>query len=161
MPWTGPEQSLCQRELFCKVFLRLLRIRFDTSGFLPYTLLFVRGSFAQAVARRGYLTRAVGRIFTPGTLQDGLGAKSGRNGTPVPQSRVSLSELKPRAEFCLLECVRGFLLVSGIAVSLSAWCALARYFARKARAVETCVQSRAEVVSANKEGRLCRHFRNW
>ena len=117
---TRLEQPACQPEFPQGVFLRLLRIKFDTSRILPYTLLFVRGSFAQAVTRRGYLARAVGRIFTPGTLQDGLGAKSGRNGTPVPQSRVSLSESKPRAEFCLLECVRGFLLVSGIAVSLSA-----------------------------------------
>src|SRR6202047_1263886 len=39
-----------------------------------------------------------------------MGQKSGRNGAPAPQSRVSLSESKPEAEFCLLECVRSFLL---------------------------------------------------
>src|SRR6267378_4714464 len=43
--------------------------------------------------------------------QDGMGQKSGRNGAPAPQSRVSLSELKPRDDFSLLECVRSFLLV--------------------------------------------------
>src|SRR5207237_312786 len=36
--------------------------------------------------------------------------KSGRNGAPAPQSRVSLSELIPR-RLHLLECVRSFLLV--------------------------------------------------
>src|SRR5260370_32550645 len=39
-----------------------------------------------------------------------MGRKSGRNGAPAPQSRVSLSESKPEADFCLLECVRSFLL---------------------------------------------------
>src|SRR6266446_5294396 len=39
-----------------------------------------------------------------------MGQKSGRNGAPAPQSRVSLSESKPGAYFCLLECVRSFLL---------------------------------------------------
>src|ERR1700719_1423767 len=39
-----------------------------------------------------------------------MGQKSGRNGAPAPQSRVSLSESKPEADFCLLECVRSFLL---------------------------------------------------
>src|SRR5712691_2242369 len=39
-----------------------------------------------------------------------MGRKSGRNGAPAPQSRVSLSESKPEANFCLLECVRSFLL---------------------------------------------------
>src|SRR4029077_418064 len=39
-----------------------------------------------------------------------MGQKSGRNGAPAPQSRVSLSESKPEAEFCLLESVRSFLL---------------------------------------------------
>ena len=39
-----------------------------------------------------------------------MGQKSGRNGAPAPQSRVSLSESKPEAEFCLLECVRSILL---------------------------------------------------
>src|SRR6267378_7306139 len=43
--------------------------------------------------------------------QDGMGQKSGRNGAPAPQSRVSLSELKPGVQFSLLECVRSFLLV--------------------------------------------------
>src|SRR5258708_842845 len=38
-----------------------------------------------------------------------MGQKSGRNGAPAPQSRVSLSESKPEADFCLLECVRSFL----------------------------------------------------
>ena len=101
-------QAPWRQELFCKVFLRLLRIRFDTSGFLPYTLLFVRGSFAQAVARRGYLTRVVGRIFTPGTLQDGLGARSGRiwDASPAKPSKPLQIEAKSvvlplgvRAEF--------------------------------------------------------------
>ena len=36
-----------------------------------------------------------GNIFGPGTKQDGMGLKSGRNGAPAPQSRVSLSELQP------------------------------------------------------------------
>jgi small subunit ribosomal protein S12 len=40
-----------------------------------------------------------------------MGRKSGRNGAPAPQSRVSLSELIPRDWFYLLECVRSFLLV--------------------------------------------------
>ena len=40
-----------------------------------------------------------------------MGQKSGRNGAPAPQSRVSLSELKPRDLFYFLECVRSFLLV--------------------------------------------------
>ena len=40
-----------------------------------------------------------------------MGQKSGRNGAPAPQSRVSLSELKPRELFYFLECVRSFLLV--------------------------------------------------
>src|SRR6266478_1740796 len=39
-----------------------------------------------------------------------MGRKSGRNGAPAPQSRVSLSESNPEADFCLLECVRSFLL---------------------------------------------------
>src|SRR6266446_5661724 len=39
-----------------------------------------------------------------------MGQKSGRNGAPAPQSRVSLSESNPGADFCLLECVRSFLL---------------------------------------------------
>src|SRR5215472_8478067 len=40
-----------------------------------------------------------------------MGRKSGRNGAPAPQSRVSLSELIPRELLYLLECVRSFLLV--------------------------------------------------
>src|SRR5215471_15040168 len=89
--------SFANRSALAKVFLRRARKRFDTLDFLPYTLSFVRGSFAQAVTRPGVWARVVGRIFSPGTMHDGMGAKSGRNGTPVPQSRVSLSESKPRA----------------------------------------------------------------
>src|SRR5215472_13495816 len=40
------------------------------------------------------------------------GRRAAGYGTPVPLSRVSLSIAMPRAEFCLLECVRSFLLVS-------------------------------------------------
>ena len=43
--------------------------------------------------------------------QDGMEPRSGRNGAPAPQSRVSLSELIPREQHYLLECVRSFLLV--------------------------------------------------
>jgi len=39
----GFEQARYQRPIFCKVFLSLLRMRFDTFKFLPYTLYFVRG----------------------------------------------------------------------------------------------------------------------
>jgi small subunit ribosomal protein S12 len=65
-----------------------------------------------------------------------MGSKSGRNGAPAPQSRVSVSESKPEEEFYLLECVRSFLLVvSGFAVDLSALlCALAQFVCAPARA---------------------------
>src|ERR1700683_1278591 len=65
-----------------------------------------------------------------------MGSKSGRNGAPAPQSRVSVSESKPEDEFSLLECVRSFLLVvSGFAVDLSALlCALAQFACAPARA---------------------------
>src|SRR5580700_9919054 len=42
---------------------------------------------------------------------DGMGRKSGRNGAPAPKSRVSLSDSKPRADSCLLDCVRSLLMV--------------------------------------------------
>ena len=60
------------------VFLSPCLKRFDTSTFLLYTLCFVRGLFTQAVAGHAVVSRVVGRIFTPGTLHDGLGVRSGR-----------------------------------------------------------------------------------
>src|SRR5215475_523518 len=46
-----------------KIILRLLRIRFDTLEFLPYTLWFVRGNFTQAVSASG-----VRRVQLEGSL---------------------------------------------------------------------------------------------
>jgi small subunit ribosomal protein S12 len=72
-----------------------------------------------------------------------MGSKSGRNGAPAPQSRVSVSESKPEDEFYLLECVRSFLLVvSGFAVDLSALlCTLAQFVCAPARATHFHVSS--------------------
>ena len=47
-----------------KVFLRPVRMRFDTFKILTYTLCFVRGSLTQAVTRRGYF----GRVQLEGSL---------------------------------------------------------------------------------------------
>src|SRR5580658_5686284 len=103
-----------------------------------------------------------------------MGLKSGRNGTPVPQSRVSLSELKPREEFCLLECVRSFLLVV-LRIRSRPFstdvCSRAFLFARLARATKSCARMVTEVWShrvgplcgqrsKKQRGRLCRRFRN-
>ena len=109
-----------------RFFLRPCRKRFDTSYFLLYTLLFVRVSFTQAVTRHSscvvVMSGFEGESFE--TLMQLEGSSLPEHcktdwergaagyGTPVPQSRVSLSKSKPRAEFCLLECVRSFLLVS-------------------------------------------------
>src|SRR5690348_321781 len=67
-----------------------------------------------------------------------MGQKSGRNGAPAPQSRVSLSELLPRDRLCLLECVRSFLLVVLRIRGPFSICASSRAFlsARPARARE-------------------------
>jgi small subunit ribosomal protein S12 len=59
-----------------------------------------------------------------------MGQKSGRNGAPAPQSRVSLSELKPKRFVLLLGVRTEFLAggISGFAVDLSALdCALAPF----------------------------------
>ena len=61
--------------------------------------MFVREDFALSGAALscGEPLSWKGIIFGPGTMQDGMGQKSGRNGAPAPQSRVSLSESKPEA----------------------------------------------------------------
>jgi hypothetical protein len=78
--------------------------------------LILRCLSGEFLSRRGRPPVGSGRswkeFFSPGTLHDGMGPKSGRNGTPVPQSRVSLSESKPGANVRLLEWARSFLLVS-------------------------------------------------
>src|SRR6267143_5956444 len=85
-----------------------------------------------------------------------MGRKSGRNGAPAPQSRVSLSESKPRDQFSLLELRTEFLAgcFSGFAVDLSALeCALAQICMRALR------EPRRNLRAI--EGQLCRRFRNW
>ena len=72
------EHRRCQKGAEIEVFLSLCLKRFDTSTFLLYTLCFVRGLFTQAVVGHVVVSRVVGRIFTPGTLHDGLGVRSGR-----------------------------------------------------------------------------------
>src|SRR5215471_5608692 len=90
------------------------------------------------------------------------GRRAAGYGTPVPLSRVSLSIAMPRAEFCLLECVRSFLLVSpdsqytfqrGVVRSLD-------LSARKRSVSKNCARD-CRIFDSAKEGRLCRHFRNW
>src|SRR2546429_4213230 len=92
---------------------RTCKLLFDTARPLPYTLLFVRDVINLSGAAPEVLEPLSwkGIIFGPGTSKTEWGRKSGRNGAPAPQSRVSLSELKPRELLHLLECVRSFLLV--------------------------------------------------
>src|SRR5256885_9073709 len=87
--------------------------------------MFVREDFALSGAALscGEPLSWKGIIFGPGTMQDGMGRKSGRNGAPAPQSRVSLSELIPRERLCSTLGVRTEFLAgcsSGFAVDLSA-----------------------------------------
>ena len=85
---------------------------FDRARGLPYTSLFVR----DVTNLSGAVPVCFGTVswkeyLRSRNMQDGMGRKSGRNGAPAPQSRVSLSELIPRDQLYLLECVRSFLLV--------------------------------------------------
>ena len=90
--------------------------RFDTPTLLLYTSCFVRASFSLVVAGRRRLHPRGSEQLEGSSLPEQSKTEWKRRaagyGTPVPQSRVSLSESKPRAGFCLLECVRSFLLVS-------------------------------------------------
>ena len=96
-----------------------------------------------------------------------MGQKSGRNGAPAPQSRVSLSELKPRAKFYFLECVRSFLLVvlrirsRPFSTGLRSRAYLSACYARAANPWRILHgMSRGQNFLRAIEGRLCRRFRN-
>jgi hypothetical protein len=84
-----------------------------------------------------------------------MGRKSGRNGAPAPQSRVSLSESKPRDQFSLLELRTEFLAgcFSGFAVDLSALeCALAHFVCARCESREkNCAQLVDRCAVADKE----------
>src|SRR3977135_2819421 len=69
-------------------------VRFEDNLTLHVFFLILRCLSGEVRSRRGRPRVGSGRswkeFFGPGTLHDGMGQKSGRNGTPLPQSRVSL-----------------------------------------------------------------------
>src|SRR6266852_6494448 len=105
-----------------------------------------------------------------------MGRKSGRNGAPAPQSRVSLSESKPEAYFCLLECVRSFLLgvflrirsrpfslaVRSRAIFVCALCGsrALRIAVLRRRGRKNSARDGSTAVGAHRRGKLCRRFLN-
>src|SRR5207249_3497466 len=114
--------------------------------------------------------------FTPGTLQDGLGAKSGRiwDASPAKPSKPLqidaksgvlplgvraefLAGLSPDSQFTFQRSVRSLKLSARLASDVE----------NRARVCESagfrvCFTNHEMTwTDAPKEGRLCRHFRNW
>ena len=90
-----------------------------------------------------------------------MGLKSGRNGAPAPQSRVSLSELQPEEQFYLLELCAEFL--AGCSpdahLDLSALSVFPRSIVSAQRELQkNFVQRDRDGVT--QRGRLCRRLRN-
>ena len=100
---------------------------------------------------------------------DGMGQKSGRNGTPVPKSRVSLSESEPGVTFSSLGLpAESLACFSGFAVHLSASLCSRVFFARSRESPRHAFARQARFVAnpavmrsaERKRGLLCRRFLN-